>query len=150
LTVSNFLGHKIAKVHKALKAQFQGLLSPHGVTVQQFEVMRNLKTDSGLTAAQLVEHIITDSSTMMSILKRLESKTLILRKPDENDRRTKLIYLTSKGQELMENLTVIAVRHNKHMNNCCSAKELQIFNHILSELYDFSQTDRKIYHKAKN
>ena len=82
---------------------------------------------------------------MMSILKRLESKALIIRRPDEDDRRTKLIYLTEKGEDLVENLIVIAVRHNQYMHDYFSAKELQIFKHILSKLYSFSQTHRERY-----
>ena len=150
MTAYRSLGFEIAKVHKALKAQFQELLTPYGLTVQQFEVMRTLKTDSGITAAQLVERIISDSSTMMSILKRLESKALIIRRPDENDRRTKLIYLTEEGQELMENLTVLVDRHNRRLYDCCSVKELQIFKHVLSNLYTFSQINKGSHHKVKD
>lgn len=135
------LGYEIAKVHKALRTQLQGLLKPFSVTLQQFEVIRILQTDSGVTAAQLVERIISDSSTIMSILKRMESKALIIRKPDENDRRTKRIYLTPKGQELAKDLTDLADRHNQNMQNCCSIEERQIFKHVLSKLYIFSQTD---------
>lgn len=138
------LGYDIAKVSKALRTQFNGLLKPYGVTVQQFEIMRILQTDSGVTAAQLVERIISDSSTIMSILKRMESKKLIHRKPDENDRRTKQIYLTSKGEHLVKDLTAIANQYNTNMQNCCSDEERQSLRQVLSKLYSFSKTDIQI------
>lgn len=135
------LGYEIAKTHKSLKAKFQKVLKPHGLTVQQFEVMRTLKIDTGKSAAQLVESIISDSSTMMVILKSLESKKLIIRKSHEKDLRTKRIYLTKKGQNLIEELMGFADRFNLQIQHCISIKELQIMKKILSKLYVFSKTD---------
>lgn len=146
----NSLGYEIGKVHKALRAQFQALLTPHGVTVQQFEVMRTLKSDSGTTAAQLVECIISDSSTIMSIINRLELKGLIVRKPDESDRRTKRIYLTTEGRKLTENLNGIADQYNDHIQHCLTTKELHMLKLLLSKLYHYSQTDAESREKEKN
>lgn len=141
MSVYKSLGYEIAKVHKAIRAQFQKLLKPCGVTVQQFEVMRILKTESGSTAAQLVERIISDSSTIMSILKRLESKAFITRRQDETDRRSNLIYLSKEGQSLMDDLMIRVERYNKQMHDCCTEKEIEIFKHVLSKLYEFSITN---------
>jgi DNA-binding MarR family transcriptional regulator len=140
MTIYNSLGYEIAKAHKSLKSKYQEVLKPHGVTVQQFEVIRTLKTYSGITAAQLVEHIISDSSTMMVILNRLESKKLIKRKSDERDRRTKRIYLTKEGQNLVDNLMVLADRYNSELQSFCSPKELQVMKQVLSKLIVFSKT----------
>jgi DNA-binding MarR family transcriptional regulator len=141
MTTYNSLGYEIAMAHKSLRAKFQKVLKPHGVTVQQFEVMRTLKTDSGTTAAQLVERTISDSSTMMVILNRLESKKLIIRRPDEKDRRIKQVYLTKEGQHLVKILMTLANRHNSEMQNCFSAKELQVMKQVLSKINAFSRTD---------
>jgi DNA-binding MarR family transcriptional regulator len=141
MTAYNSLGYEIAKVHKALKAKYQEVLKSYGVTVQQFEVLRNLKIYSGISAAQLVEYIISDSSTMMVILKGLESKKLIIRKSDEKDRRTKRIFLTKEGQRLVENLMVLGDKYNMEMQKCCSDKELQVVKRVLSKLFAFSKTD---------
>jgi MarR family transcriptional regulator, transcriptional regulator for hemolysin len=141
MTTYNSLGYEIAMAHKSLKAKFQKVLKPHGVTVQQFEVMRVLMTSSGITAAQLVEYIISDSSTMMVILNRLESKNLITRKPDETDRRTKLIYLTKLGQNLVKNLMSLAEQYNSEIQKCCSDKELKTIRQVLSKLSAFSVID---------
>ena len=113
----------------------------YGVSVQQFEVLRILKTDSGLTAAQLVDHIVSDSSTMMSILKRLEAKVLIVRRPDENDRRNKLIYITGEGQALVDNLSALVDHYNRKLSECCTGKELAVFRHVLAKLFEYSQSE---------
>jgi DNA-binding MarR family transcriptional regulator len=138
MTIYNSLGYEIAKAHKALRAKFQKVLAPYDVTVQQFEVMRALTIDSGITAAQLVEVTISDSSTMMVILNRLESKKLIIRKTDGKDRRTKQIYLTKEGQSLVEKLMAVADRFNRGVQACCSADELHILKQVFSKLNAFS------------
>ena len=143
MTIYTSLGYGIAKAHKAMRAHFQEILRPYGVTVPQFEVMRILKTESGLTAAQLVERIISDSSTIMSILQRLKSKSLIRRKADESDRRQKLIYLTKEGELLLDNLAVLVDRHYEQMHDRCTPEELEIFRRVLSKLCGFCQTDKE-------
>jgi DNA-binding MarR family transcriptional regulator len=119
LTAYKSLGYEIAKAHKALKAKFQRVLKPHGITVQQFEVLGTLKVDSGITASQLVDLTISDSSTMMVILNRLELKKLIIRRSDEKDRRTKRTYLIPKGQGFVKNLMIPAARYNRKVQNFC-------------------------------
>lgn len=80
---------------------------------------------SGKSAAQLVRSIISDSSTMMVILKTLESKKLIIRKLHKNDLRTKRIYLTKKGQDLVEDLMSYADRYSTEVKNVSPLKNFR-------------------------
>ncbi|MGD9210820.1 MAG: MarR family transcriptional regulator [Desulfobacteraceae bacterium] len=143
MTAYRSLGYEIAKLHKALRSHLQELLLPYDITVQQFEALRILKTDAGITATQLVERMMSDSSTIMSILKRLESKALIMRRPAENDRRTKLIFLTEKGRNMMAKLAVLADQRNKRIQACCSDEEWQVLENILSKLHNFCRSERE-------
>lgn len=132
-----YLGHELARTHLTLKSIIQDLLKPHGVTVQQFEVLRRVAAEEGLTASLLVHRIVSDSSTMMSILARLQSKGLITRRTDKSDRRIKRIYLTPTGRGLVLELTVIADDHNREMVSQLSAEELSTFRRVLDKLYDY-------------
>jgi DNA-binding MarR family transcriptional regulator len=133
------LGYEIAKIHKAFRAKFQGVLTPFDVTVQQFEVLRTLNANPGITAAQLVERITSDSSTMMSILKRLESKALIERRPDRKDGRIKRIVMTEGGRDLMNVLADHIDGYNRRLLACCSAEDLQLFKQVLTKLWTLLQ-----------
>lgn len=144
------LGFEIAKVHYAIRAQFQELLKPYGITVQQFEVMRILSKKSGITAAQLVDLMISDSSTIMFLLNQLESKMLIIRKKDKSDRRIKLIYPTREGSDLTEKLIDLTDHYNKLVFECCSDKELKNFKFVLEKLYSFSKSHKVNRHPQKD
>ncbi len=129
------LGYEIAKANKVLKSKLQNILAPYGITVQQFEVMRVLKDAPGLTAAQITSRVLSDSSTMMDILKRLTVRELIIRTPDPADRRIRRVYLTQTGEQQTEQLIALALAHNQKVQSCCSAQELIIISRILARLH---------------
>lgn len=133
------IGYEIAKIHKALRSKLQSILEPYGITVQQFEVMRVLGAEEVLTAAQLVDHLISDSSTIMSILKNLESKGMLERQPDERDHRIKRINLTEKGNMLLSQSMLSVLRHNTQMHERCTDNELAILRHVFAKLHVYAE-----------
>ena len=139
MSKTNTIGYEIAKVHKAMRAQFNRLLKPYGVTVQQFEIMKFLGKNNGITAAQMVEILVSDSSTIMSTMKRLEAKNIITRRPDERDRRNKLNYLTEQGKSILKDILEVVARYDQQVIKHCAPEELETFSRVLSRLYDFSQ-----------
>jgi DNA-binding MarR family transcriptional regulator len=134
MTAYKSLGYEIAITHKFLKAGLQRVLNPYDVTVQQFEVLRTLMIYEGVTAVKLVDYVISDSSTIMALLKRLEDKGLIIRTSDEKDRRTKLISLTGQGRLLIGELMQAAERFNSGIQDCCSAEEFEVVRKVLKRL----------------
>src|SRR3954469_12277006 len=82
------------------------LVEPHGVTVQQFNVLRILRgagTD-GLPTLEVAERMIEQTPGVTRLLDRLEAKELVRRQRCPKDRRQHLCWITEKGLSLLEKL----------------------------------------------
>jgi len=84
-----------------------GLLSMD-LTVPQLRVLIILMATGDRSAHELAEAIGAGATTLTGIIDRLESRDLVLRKPDPNDRRVRLIGLSPTGKRLMRDI------HDQH------------------------------------
>ncbi len=77
----------------------------------QERLLRVLNRHSGKSQKELAEMIRVRPSSLSEVLKKLEEKSLLIKKQDENDRRFNAYFLTVEGKELAEQL--IFQRKNK-------------------------------------
>ena len=75
-----------------------------GITRAQWQVLVRLDRFEGLKQAELAEMLDLQPITLTRLLDRLVECDLIERRPDPNDRRAKLLYLTPKARPLLGQL----------------------------------------------
>jgi MarR family transcriptional regulator, transcriptional regulator for hemolysin len=75
-----------------------------GVTRAQWAVLVRLDRFEGLKQSELAEMLDLQPITLTRLLDRLAECGLIERRPDPNDRRAKLLYLTPKAKPLLDQL----------------------------------------------
>ena len=78
------------------------LLRPYDLTLEQFHLLKNMDMDSGISQRQLGEAANKTPANMTRMLDRMETKSLMVRRADPDDRRALLVYLTEKGKALVE------------------------------------------------
>ncbi len=76
--------------------QAQGI----GITADQFRLLTCLWRTDGLSQQQLAVQVGRDRATVTRMVDLLEDQLIITRIPDREDKRSNLIYLTKKGQQL--------------------------------------------------
>jgi DNA-binding MarR family transcriptional regulator len=81
-----------------LNASLQG--QELGITAEQFRLLTCLWKQDGLSQQQLAVHLSRDRATVTRMVDLLENQLIITRIPDREDKRSNLIYLTKKGQQL--------------------------------------------------
>jgi DNA-binding MarR family transcriptional regulator len=83
-----------------LNQAFRRRIAHLGITPDQFTVLRTLleSDPSGVTQRDLAHLMSSDPNTVASLLERMESSGLVLRKPHEKDRRAHRIQLTAAGK----------------------------------------------------
>jgi len=100
------------------------VLAPYELTLEQFQTFKILSDNTGMTQRQLGQKIKKSPANMTRILDRLEVKSLITRRTAPNDRRVYLVYLTGKGQsllnEVLEVFELFSIRLHKGIS-----KEMQ-------------------------
>lgn len=75
--------------------------APAGVTPSQLSVLATLSAKGPMTLGVLAEAERVRPPTMTRIIGALEAEDLVVREPDEDDRRRVNILLTDKGRKLV-------------------------------------------------
>lgn len=77
------------------------LLRAHRIEMWDYVVLGGLEHDSAPTQAQLAAAVGRDKTRLIVILDRLESRGLLHRSPDPDDRRNRIVTLTDAGRTLL-------------------------------------------------
>jgi DNA-binding MarR family transcriptional regulator len=99
-------------------------LAAHDVTFGQFQHLRNLWVENGLTQAELSRRIGIEMASSTAILDSLEARRLITRVRNAADRRKINVFLTPAGAALKKPLMACAARVNKEARRGLTDAEL--------------------------
>ncbi len=82
------------------------IVEPHGITLQQFNVLRILRGagDEGLPTLEVADRMIEQTPGVTRLLDRMEAKELVRRQRCPKDRRQHLCWITAKGLALLEKI----------------------------------------------
>jgi DNA-binding MarR family transcriptional regulator len=90
----------------AIKRGLAQVIEPHGITAQQYNVLRILRgaAPDGLPTLTIGERMIEQTPGVTRLIDRLERKGLVARVPCAKDRRRVFCRITPKGLELLDEL----------------------------------------------
>jgi DNA-binding MarR family transcriptional regulator len=77
------------------------------VSYEQWSILVHLYRKDGQTQQELANIAVKDKAAITRLLNVLEKKNIVLRIPDRNDKRSKLVYLTNKAKEFKAQLIAI-------------------------------------------
>ena len=90
----------------AMKRSLAQVIEPHGITPQQYNVLRILRGagSDGLPTLSIGERMIEQTPGVTRLVDRLERKGLVARTPCPKDRRRVFCRITEKGLDLLKEL----------------------------------------------
>ncbi|HMJ18074.1 MAG TPA: MarR family transcriptional regulator [Gemmatimonadaceae bacterium] len=90
----------------AIKRSLAHVIEPHGITPQQYNVLRILRgaAPEGLPTLTIGERMVEQTPGVTRLIDRLERKGLVARIPCPKDRRRVFCQITPKGLDLLEQL----------------------------------------------
>ena len=94
------LGRLVSYLRSNLVTHLDNALEDKDLTSAQYIVVVLLARGKVNTLAELCEHMMYDRGAMSRLLSRLEDKGLVAKKQSVEDRRSTLLCLTEKGQQL--------------------------------------------------
>lgn len=103
------MGYRIKLLSQLLARNFQERLDPFGLTIFHWVVLCCLWEEDGLAISSIGDKLQQVGGTLTGVLDRMESRGLIRRERDQQDRRVWRIWLTDAGRELKDILPPIAV-----------------------------------------
>ena len=106
-TLEKSLGHLAARFSRVMLRRINAMLSQHGlpITSEQYSFLVQLWERNGLPQGVLADKTAKDKTTVARLAAGLESLGLIIRLPSPSDARERLVFLTDKGKEVMDEAT---------------------------------------------
>ncbi len=91
---------QLLKAREAAMARFRPMLRDHGLTEQQWRVLRVLAARPDIDAGDLARRAVLLAPSLTRILQHLEAQKLIRRKVDAGDQRRAAFRLTARGRSV--------------------------------------------------
>jgi DNA-binding MarR family transcriptional regulator len=108
----------IRRIIRATDIHSKKMIKESGLTSAQILILQTLIDEGQLTAAQLAERISLSQATVTTILDRLESRGLVIRERDTQDRRKVRVLITDEGQKVWQKApTLLQTNFIEHFDN---------------------------------
>jgi len=119
-----------------VRRQMTALVEPHGITLQQYNVLRILRGagDEGVPTLEVSERMIEQAPGVTRLLDRLEAKELIRRQRCEKDRRQHLCWIAPKGLALLEQIDATTSRAHEDSLKGLRQKDRAAFIRMLDAI----------------
>jgi MarR family 2-MHQ and catechol resistance regulon transcriptional repressor len=92
----------LSRCHRALSQIAERSIEDAGLCLSDFAALEALLHKGPLTITEIQGKVLLASGSMTAAVDRLEKKGLIKRGPAVNDRRAKVLHLTSEGKRVVE------------------------------------------------
>lgn len=92
----------LLRTREAIMARFRPMLTRHGLTEQQWRVIRVLAEQDEIEVAQLAQRSSILGPSLSRILKNLEAEGLVRKRKDRSDGRVFWLSLEKKGTALIK------------------------------------------------
>jgi DNA-binding MarR family transcriptional regulator len=98
--IDDRLGLALTAASRAMESRYRTSLTRLQLTYSQFQVMSVLWEDGSHVVGTLADRLALDISTISPLLKRLESRGLVVRRRDQRDERRVVVTLSERGLAL--------------------------------------------------
>lgn len=102
----------------------------------QVFILIKIYKNEGINQHKLCEEYNLDKAGVGRIIKKLEEKNLIKRKPDPKDKRKKMIFITEKAKALKSEFFELLGTVESKIKNDLTEEEIEIFLKILKKIYN--------------
>ena len=124
----------LARCYKALSLLVEHSVAHAGLGLSDFMILEALLHKGPLTIGEIQVKVLLASGSMTAAVDRLEMKGCIVRKPDANDRRARVLELTREGKKLMTRIFAEHMAELERWMSVLSEKEKQDTYEILKKL----------------
>lgn len=116
----------------------------HGVTASTAFVLLNISSSEGTPATKIAPLMGLETRSLTRLLKTLEEKGFIYRRPDDADRRSVRIFLTELGME-KKSIAIDTVKaFNQFVRERVPEKDLRTFLDVAGRIIELVENDRQL------
>ncbi len=132
--LDDYICFNIGRLMRRVYEHYDSRLSPFNLTTPQYMVFSALWVGDGITIGELGQRVALDGSTITGILDRMEKNGYVERRPNVEDRRSALVYLTQKAREVGPRIIGFADELNAAIRKNIPGQDMAVFERVLREL----------------
>lgn len=117
------VGFTVSTIGYATARAFRAILAPLELEPREFALLRAVAASEGSSQQAIGERLQIPSSRMVAFVDALEARSLIERRHNPDDRRTRALHLTDAGRELLGRAFALAVGHEQNL--CAELSEAE-------------------------
>ena len=129
-----FLVHDVSRLRQAV---FDQAMKPHGVTHAQWWALAQLTRHDpagGMTQVELARLLGLGKAATGAMIVCLAAAGLVSRRADASDRRLNRVYVTARGQRVLERMIAVGRTLNETLLKGLARDELEAADRVLTTL----------------
>ncbi|MBZ0217506.1 MAG: homoprotocatechuate degradation operon regulator HpaR [Fimbriimonadaceae bacterium] len=135
---------KLLKARETIMDQFRPQLNAHGVTAQQWRVVRALVERGEMDAGDLARAVAIRMPSISRILKSLEKNGLVVKNRSQEDKRLVDVRITAQGRNLFRQMAPHSELVYRHIQNTMGEDGYRDLMNQLDELMEkFAKADSR-------
>src|SRR5689334_15959877 len=96
------LAHLLSHAERRLGRRLAAVLAEEGCSVEEWRVLSAVADGKGHPMSEIAGHVLMPAPSVTKLVDRMVSGNLVYRRPDPEDRRRVLLYVTPRGRMLHE------------------------------------------------
>lgn len=134
MKLDDAIGFIINKTGRGLMLLLNHELIQHGITSEQWTLLKRLEEQDGISLKELSIRVGKDQANVTRICELLIQRGLVSKQQNKEDKRSFLMYLTTEGQSLVELLIPIDEKLQEMALKNISEEELAVFKKVISKI----------------
>ncbi len=143
------IDHNIKTAWHAISRMYNHQAVKQDITTSIGFVLLNISSKEGTPATKIAPLMGLESRSLTRVLKNMEEKGLICRKPDANDGRSVRIFLTELGKQKKEVSRETVLTFNTKVRELVPQSKLEIFFDVINDINKIIDSN-KTYENANN
>jgi DNA-binding MarR family transcriptional regulator len=133
--LETLLGYNARRAALAVITVFLRRMAPFGLRPVDFSVLTLIAHNPGATSRQLCAELDILPPNLVGMIKNLDKRGLIERKPHPSDRRAQGLHLSAEGKQLQKQAQLTATRLEHDVSDSLTPAELDTLNALLRKVY---------------
>ncbi|MDN5202066.1 MarR family transcriptional regulator [Fulvivirgaceae bacterium BMA10] len=141
--------YNIKALWHAIARMYNQVATKHDITTSIGFVLLNIDAVEGTPATKIAPLMGLESRSLTRMLKTMETRNLIFKKPDLHDKRSVRIFLTEEGKKKREISVATVKSFNNDVRKAIPMNKLRIFFEVIADVNQVIDERNKIQSEAK-
>ena len=137
LELEHFLPYRLSLLSNTVSAAISSTyVERFKLTIPEWRIMAVLGRFGGISAGEVADRTAMDKVAVSRALARLRAAGYLRRRPDRNDRRRTLLYLSAAGERLFRRIAPLAMEFESRLLESLDDRDRRDLDRLLSRLMD--------------